>query len=127
MNREQLKQLENDSWAAADNLRANSELKSSEYTTFVLGLIFLKFVDNNYCRYERAIKEEYQKLKGGRREKPFEIALAKCGFYLPDIARYDYLLNLPKQEDKHCRKWFAGSSVPRTASAGNLQDDRLPR
>lgn len=40
MTREQLKQLEADLWAAADNPRANSDLKSSEYSTPVLGLIF---------------------------------------------------------------------------------------
>jgi type I restriction enzyme M protein len=81
-------------------LRANSDLKSSEYATPVLGLIFLKFADNNYLRYEQAINEEYQKLQGSRREKPIsEIAIAQCGFYLPDNARYDYLLNLPEQED----------------------------
>ena len=39
MNAEQLKQLEDDLWSAADNLRANSDLKSSEYATPVLGLI----------------------------------------------------------------------------------------
>ena len=100
MNKDQLKQLENDLWAAADNLRANSDLKSSEYATPVLGLIFLKFADNNYRRYEKVIQSEYQKLQGSRREKPIsEIAIAQCGFYLPDIARYDYLLNLPEQEN----------------------------
>jgi type I restriction enzyme M protein len=41
MNREQLKKLERDLWAAADKLRANSDLKASEYSTPVLGLIFL--------------------------------------------------------------------------------------
>ena len=45
MNREQLKQLEANLWSAADNLRANSDLKASEYGTPVLGLIFLKFAD----------------------------------------------------------------------------------
>lgn len=43
---------------------------------------------------------EFQKLKGTRREKPIsEIAIEKCGFYLPDHARYDHLLNLPESED----------------------------
>ena len=37
MNKEQLKQLEADLWSAADNLRANSDLKSSAYSTPVLG------------------------------------------------------------------------------------------
>lgn len=100
MNAEQLKQLEKALWAAADNLRANSDLKSSEYATPVLGLIFLKFADNKYANAEKAILKEYEKLKGTRREKPIsEIAIEKCGFYLPDHARYDYLLNLPEQEN----------------------------
>jgi tRNA(Glu) U13 pseudouridine synthase TruD len=33
MNREQLKKLERDLWAAADKLCANSDLKASEYST----------------------------------------------------------------------------------------------
>jgi type I restriction enzyme M protein len=100
MNRDELKQLEKDLWAAADNLRANSDLKSSEYSTPVLGLIFLKFADNKYRQYEAAILAEYQKLKGSRREKPLsEIAIEKCGFYLPDNARYDYLLKLPEEKN----------------------------
>ena len=100
MTKEQLKQLENDLWAAADNLRANSDLKASEYSTPVLGLIFLKFADNNYRKHEHEILEEYKKLKGTRREKPIsEIAIEKCGFYLPDHARYNHLLSLPEQED----------------------------
>lgn len=100
MTRDQLKQLEKDLWDAADNLRANSDLKSSEYSTPVLGLIFLKFADNNYRRHEGEIISEYQKLKGSRREKKVsDIAIEKCGFYLPDHARYDYLLKLPESKD----------------------------
>ncbi|AOV18135.1 N-6 DNA methylase [Acidihalobacter aeolianus] len=95
-----LKKLENDLWAAADNLRANSDLKSSEYSTPVLGLIFLKFADNKYRQYEQSILAEYAKLKGTRREKPLsEIAIEQCGFYLPDHARYDHLLRLPEEKD----------------------------
>ncbi len=87
MNSEDLKQLEADLWKSADTLRANSDLKASEYSTPVLGLIFLKFADNRYCRYEKAILAEYTKLKGTRREKPLsKIAVEKCGFYLPDHA-----------------------------------------
>jgi type I restriction enzyme M protein len=100
MNKEQLKQLEADLWSAADNLRANSGLKPSAYSTPVLGIIFLKFADNNYRRHEAEIIAEFQKLKGTRREKPIsEIAIEKCGFYLPDHARYDYLLKLPEEKN----------------------------
>ena len=41
---------------------------------------------------------EHKKLKGTRRERPLdEVAVEKCGFYLPPDARYDYLLNLPEK------------------------------
>ncbi len=100
MTRDQLKQLESDLWAAADNLRANSDLKATEYGTPVLGLIFLKFADINYRRHEAAIQAEFEKLRGTRREMPIhEIAILKCGFYLPEEARYRYLLNLPEDQD----------------------------
>ncbi|ADE12662.1 type I restriction-modification system subunit M [Sideroxydans lithotrophicus] len=100
MNKEQLKKLEADLWSAADKLRANSDLKSSEYATPVLGLIFLKFADNNYRRFETEIHAEYTKLKGSRREKKIsDIAIEKCGFYLPDHARYEHLLNLPEEKN----------------------------
>src|SRR6266478_6216638 len=100
MTREQLKQLEADLWSAANNLRANSDLKPSEYSTPVLGLIFLRFADNKYRLHEKEILAEYAKLKGTRRERTIsDIAIEKCGFYLPDHARYDYLLKLPESKD----------------------------
>jgi type I restriction enzyme M protein len=100
MTKDQLKKLEADLWSAADKLRANSDLKSSEYATPVLGVIFLKFADNNYRRHEAEIIAEYQKLKGSRREKKLsDIAIEKCGFYLPDHARYEHLLNLPEEKN----------------------------
>ena len=83
MNRNQLKKLERDLWAAADKLRANSDLKASEYSTPVLGLIFLKFADNKYRQYEDAILAEYSKLKSTRRQRSLQdIAIEKCGFAL---------------------------------------------
>lgn len=100
MNREQLKKLEKDLWAAADKLRANSDLKASEYSTPVLGIIFLKFADNKYRQHEDAIHEEYTRLKGKRTERSMQdIAIERCGFYLEPHARYEYLLNLPEKED----------------------------
>lgn len=100
MNRDQLKKLENDLWSAADKLRANSDLKASEYSTPVLGLIFLKFADNKYRQHQAAIEQEFKKLQGTRRERTLEeIAIEKCGFYLYAKARYDYLLNLPEKEN----------------------------
>ena len=87
-------------WKSCLEALSNSDLKSSEYATPVLGLIFLKFADNKYKRAEPDITKEFSELRGTRREKPIsEIAIRKCGFYLPDHARYHYLLGLPEQED----------------------------
>lgn len=100
MYREQLKQLERQLWSAADNLRANSGLKSNQHSTPILGRIFLRFADNIDRRSEDQINAEFKKLQGTRREKSIEeIAIAKCGFYLPDEARYEYLLELPEKEN----------------------------
>lgn len=100
MNKEQLKKLEDDLWSAADSMRALTDLKPSEYATPVLGIIFLKFADNKYRLFEDDISQEFAKLQGTRLEKRIsDIAIEKCGFYLPDHSRYDYLLNLPEQED----------------------------
>lgn len=100
MNADEFKKLENDLWQTANTLRANSDLKSTEYSTPVLGMIFLKFADNKYSQYENDILDEYKKLKGTRREKKIhEIAIGKCGFYLPEHARFNYLLNLPEEKD----------------------------
>lgn len=68
---EEIKKLENTLWQTADTLRANSDLKASEYSTPVLGLIFLKFADNKYSLYEEEIKNEYETLKGTRKKNLF--------------------------------------------------------
>lgn len=100
MTAEQLKELEDSLWQAADNLRANSNLKSSEYATPVLGLIFLRFASIRYDRIKPEIEKELKAQKNRRiQQTEAEIAIAKCGFYLPDDAKYDYLLNLPEETD----------------------------
>ena len=96
----EIKKLKETLWQSADTLRADSGLKSSEYATPILGLIFLRFAESKYKQYEDEIIQEYNKLKGTRMEKEMHtIAVAKCGFYLPDEAKYEYLLNLPETEN----------------------------
>ena len=96
MTNQQLKELEDKLWDSANSLRAYGGIKASDYAVPVLGLIFLKFAENKYSQFEAAIKAEYEQDKGTRMERSIEeIALEKCGFYLPDNARFDYLLNLP--------------------------------
>ncbi len=130
MNREQLKKLERDLWSAADKLRANSDLKASEYSTPVLGLIFLKFADNKYRQHEDAILAEYSKLKGTRRERALqEIAIERCGFALGPFARYDHLLNLPEKEDiaKAIRAAMASIEASKPELLGVLPQEEFDR
>lgn len=100
MTAEQLKQLEDNLWQAADKLRANSNLKASEYSAPVLGLIFLRFASIRYNKVKPQIKAELKAQEGKRlQQTEAEIAIAKCGFYLPPEAEYNYLLNLPEEAD----------------------------
>lgn len=100
MDREALNHLKKQLWKVADELRANTGLKASAYSTPVLGLIFLKFADAKYTQFEDEINKEFEAFKGGRREKKIEeIAIEKCGFYLPKHSRYTYLLNLSEEEN----------------------------
>jgi type I restriction enzyme M protein len=48
MDYQELKQLEDDLWEAADQLRANSKLTASEYSMPVLGLIFLRHATTRF-------------------------------------------------------------------------------
>lgn len=92
----QLKELKDKLWATADQLRANSGLKATEYAEPVLGLIFLRFADVKYSQHEAEINNEFNRLKGTRMERPIhEIAIERCGYYLPKESRYNELLNLP--------------------------------
>lgn len=100
MNKQELKDLEDRLWQAADNLRANSPLKATQYSAPLLGLIFLRFASIKYKLHETAILEEYLASKNSRNAKTMEqIALRICGFFLPEKSRYDYLLSLPTTEN----------------------------
>ena len=100
MTSEQLKELEGKLWSAADKLRVDSGLKASEYATPILGLIFLRFASIRYNKIKPEIKRELEDQKDKRMQREeHEIALSKCGFYLPPEAEYSYLLALPEEED----------------------------
>jgi type I restriction enzyme M protein len=82
-------------WAAADELRANSKLKSNEYSVPVLGLVFLRYAD---YKFEAAHKE----LKGtgsGRRTIGAADYQAKGVLYLPEKARFSRLVSIPEGEN----------------------------
>lgn len=45
-------------WAAADQLWANSDLKPSEFSTPVLGLIFLRYANHRFVHAEAWFAEQ---------------------------------------------------------------------
>lgn len=90
-----LQDLENRLWAAADQLWANTGLKPSEFSNPVLGLIFLRYAEKRFHEAEaRLIAEGY---KAGEIEK-FDYQ-AEGALYLPDNARFTYLLDLAEGQD----------------------------
>jgi type I restriction enzyme M protein len=88
--------LETSLWAAADNLRANSKLTSSEYCMPVLGIIFLRHATNRYDVACRQIAEEQAAGKMAKRAPIKADFLKRRALLLPKAARYDELLKLPK-------------------------------
>src|SRR5262245_65948663 len=53
-----IEKFEADLWGAADNLRANSKLTSSDYFMPVLGVIFLRHAANRFEAATRQIEED---------------------------------------------------------------------
>ena len=53
-----LNELERRLWDAADELRANSKLRSSEYSIPVLGLIFLRYADHKFTQADGEFSSE---------------------------------------------------------------------
>jgi len=49
-------EIEKRLWDAADELRANSKLKASEYSVPVLGLIFLRYADHKFSQAEKGLE-----------------------------------------------------------------------
>ena len=85
-------QMEARLWSAADELRANSKLKSSEYSVPVLGLIFLRYADHKFT----AAEAELAGRSTGRRQIGAADYQARGVLYLPPAARFSNLLRLPE-------------------------------
>lgn len=96
MTDKELKQLKDRLWHSADVLRAGAHLAANKYGQPILGLIFLRYADILFKQHKVEIEAEYEKLKGGRMAKTMkEIAIEKCGFFLPECAYYDYINDAP--------------------------------
>ena len=91
-----IEKFEADLWKVADNLRANSNLASNEYFMPILGLIFLRHATNRYYAASAAIEEDIA--EGRMPVRPLVEAdfTSRRALMLPEAARYDQLLEKPK-------------------------------
>ncbi len=87
--------LEKRLWDAADQLRANSKLTSTEYSMPVLGLIFLRHAYNRYLMFESEIIQSLPIRNGQKRAITKDDFTKKSALFLNEESKYDYLLNLP--------------------------------
>ncbi|MDQ6878398.1 MAG: type I restriction-modification system subunit M [Candidatus Dormibacteraeota bacterium] len=82
-------------WETADQLRANSNLKSSEYSVPVLGLIFLKYADSRFT----AVEKELAGKGSGRRQVGKTDYQARGVLFIPDAARFSRLVQLKEGDN----------------------------
>jgi type I restriction enzyme M protein len=88
-------QIESSLWDAADQLRANSKLTSSEYCMPVLGVIFLRHASNRHHAAAKAIADDQAAGKMPKRPLVKGDFIKRRALMLPPTARYDALLKLP--------------------------------
>ena len=96
MDNASIKKLEADLWESADLLRAGSKLTSNQYCMPVLGLLFLRYAYSRYKMVEEEILKD-RPVRNGRK-MPVEASdfIAKSALFLPEMAQFDYLVNLPE-------------------------------
>ena len=88
--------LEKRLWDAADQFRANSGLKSQEYSAPVLGLIFLRFAEVRFGAQRLKLAEAGASSRRASRVEEPAAYHAEGILYLPAEARFEYLLTLPE-------------------------------
>ncbi|MCU0240429.1 MAG: type I restriction-modification system subunit M [Pyrinomonadaceae bacterium] len=112
-------------WEAADNLRANARLKSSEYAAPLLGLFFLRYASNRFDSISEQALKEFEESQTKRNVEDIENVYKRlCGFYLPEDSRYETLLNL-KDADNAQQSVIKAMTEFEKANAG--LDIQLPK
>ena len=99
MSQNNIKSLENDLWESADALREGSKLSSQEYCMPVLGLIYLRYAFTRFKYVESEILKDRPSRNGVKLPVESSDFKSKSAIFLPENARYDYLLNLPKDKN----------------------------
>jgi type I restriction enzyme M protein len=89
--------LEKKLWDAANQLWAGADLKPSEYSPTVLGLIFLRYADVRFTAVEKDLGRDRSASGPSSRRKIGPTDFHAAGVvYLPDEARFSHLLSLPE-------------------------------
>lgn len=83
-------------WSVANKLRANSKLSAAEYSTPILGLIFLRYADFKFTNKQKEFEKKAEKIERKIGKIDYQ---AEGVLYLLEKARYSYLLNLPEGAD----------------------------
>jgi hypothetical protein len=142
MNTEVIKKPEATLWQTADTLCASSDLKSSEYSTPLPGMIFLKFAGNKYSLVENEITAEYGTVfdpvcgSGGmflqsaqfieyKRELSDRLEITSSGALPPGLSRNEFFSGMSMPRNKELMRVFKdmkmveylGSGVPRILKA----------
>lgn len=91
-----LERFEADLWKIADDLRANTGLASNEYFMPIMGLLFLRHASNRY--YEAMAAIEADRAAGKMPNRPLVDAdfHRRRAMFLPEAARFDVLMTMPK-------------------------------
>lgn len=85
-----------DLWKIADDLRANSGLASNEYFMPIMGLLFLRHASNRYYAARQAIAEDQAAGRMPQRALRDADFTQRRAMNLPEAARYDLILEHPK-------------------------------
>src|SRR5213593_4807449 len=103
-----IEKLEADLWEAADNLRANSKLTSSDYFMPVLGVIFLRHAANRFEAATHQIEADQAAGRMPRRHLLPADYLRRRALWLPETARYDWIMQ---------QAATSGNDLPRLVTA----------
>ncbi len=93
---ENKREIEKALWETADKLWANTGLKPAEFSTPVLGIIFLRYAEKRFAEVEAKMGPVGS---GKRRKVSKDDYIAEGVIFLPEKARFQYLLNLPEDEN----------------------------
>ena len=96
--------LEKRLWDAADQLRANSGLNAAQYSTPVLGLIFLRFADVRFAKIRAGLeKMASSSRRGSRVDEPAAVQSQLGGVDIGELKGVAHPVSLQKQLGSHDR------------------------